>query len=46
MGDVLQLNVLSGKIMTSGGYADVEMAVGEKRKLGEVQIFYSFLKAA
>jgi len=43
-GDVLQLKVLSGKIMASGGYADVELAAGEKRKLGETQVFYSFLK--
>ncbi len=41
VGDVLQLKVLSGKIMASSGYADVELADREKKVLGDVQVFYS-----
>ncbi len=43
-GGVLRLEVLSGKIMGGGGYADIQMTAGADEKLGEVQVFYSFLK--
>ncbi|HRZ40140.1 MAG TPA: hypothetical protein P5246_03935 [Candidatus Omnitrophota bacterium] len=44
VGDVLRMEVLQGRVMASGGYADIEMTRGQNEKLGQAQVFYSFLR--